>query len=129
MAASAQELKKLKKVLAIKKSSTEAKYAQTKKIQNMVHDKIAEVCQKIERAKQDEIAAQEAFFGREQDKAASETDLREYVEGAKAASYNLRKEEKNKLLLEQKSLELDALLKDYQRQLLKIDKKAEHLFS
>ena len=129
MSASAKELKKLKKVLSIKRSSTEAKYAQTKQIQNMVHDKLTEVCQNIERAKQDEITAQEDFFGREHNQAASENDLRGYIEVSKTAIYNLRKEEKNKLLLEQKALELDALLKDYQRQLLKIDKKAEYLFS
>jgi len=129
MTASAKELKKLKKVLSIKKSSTEAKYAQTKKIQNLVNDKIEEVCQKIERAKQDEQEAQQNFFGQEQGKTASDEDIRQYVEDAKAASYNLRKEEKNKRLLEQKSLELEAVLKEYQSQILKIDKKASHLFS
>lgn len=129
MTASAKELKKLKKVLSIKKSSTEAKYAQTKKIQNLVNDKIEEVCQKIERAKQDEQDAQQSFFGQEQGKTASDEDIRQYVEDAKAASYNLRREEKNKRLLEQKYLELEAVLKEYQSQILKIDKKASHLLS
>lgn len=129
MDVSAKELKKLKKVLSVKKTATEAKQNQTRKIQTLVREKIEEVKGKLDQARQNEADAQAGFFGAGTDGKITDKDLSQYVIDSKKAAEAIRKEEKNILLLEKKYLELEEIIKSYQVEILKIDKKAEHLFS
>lgn len=124
-----KDTQKIFKVLAIKKAANQAKYAKTRDIHNRILAKMDEVNENIQRAKVDEQVAQRKFFEREQNQTASDLEMRQYIEETKKAIYNLRLQEKNKLLLQGKKMELEELLRVYQIEMLKLDKKAEYLLS
>jgi hypothetical protein len=128
MTTSAKDMNKLKKVLAIKRGSIEAKYSQIKQIQSMVVEKIEEIVGNLEEAERASIEAEAAFFGSNQN-LVTEAEIRRFMGEAKAAAKRKLKDVKNKELLEAKMLELEEVIRSYQLQIVKLDKKADFLFS
>ncbi len=142
MTLDAKNLQKVLQVLKVKRLAQESKYAQTKEVCNLIIDKIQNIDSDIESLNNRSASIRKAFFNgtatqpsrsqSQQDQSNSEKcvkikDIHEYIEASSKINYSLKTNMKNKALLNNKLFELNETLKLYQAEMLKIDRKREHL--